>query len=113
MAYPPIPPKAKSSAFSYRSCPHYDRRKPLVNRIPSYFPGNCDEIAMHISREIAMSLQHFFYSGERDGLRICSLEWLSESTNEQSAAMGRWYLGQLENGSMQEDVAFRSMERKG
>ena len=27
------------------------------------------------------------------------LEWLAESTNERSSAMGRWYLGQLENGT--------------
>jgi DNA polymerase III epsilon subunit-like protein len=34
------------------------------------------------------------------------LEWLSESTNERSSAMGRWYLGQLENGCGLEDAAF-------
>jgi hypothetical protein len=32
------------------------------------------------------------------------LEWLAESTNEKSSAMGRWYLGQLENGCGLEDV---------
>ena len=38
------------------------------------------------------------------------LEWLAESTNERSSAMGRWYLGQLENGTVLEDAAFLDLE---
>ena len=34
------------------------------------------------------------------------LEWLAESTNERSSAMGHWYLTQLENGSELDDAAF-------
>jgi hypothetical protein len=32
------------------------------------------------------------------------LEWLAESKNERSSAMGHWYLAQLENGCGLEDV---------
>jgi len=38
------------------------------------------------------------------------LEWLAESTNEQSSAMGRWYLGQLANGCGLEDAAFLDLQ---
>jgi hypothetical protein len=38
------------------------------------------------------------------------LEWLAESTNERSSAMGRWDLGQLENGTVLEDAAFLDLE---
>ena len=34
------------------------------------------------------------------------LVWLAGSTNERSSTMGRWYLGQLANGSGLEDAAF-------
>jgi DNA polymerase-3 subunit epsilon len=38
------------------------------------------------------------------------LEWLAESTNGRSSAMGRWYLGQLENGRGLEDAAFLDLQ---
>ncbi len=38
------------------------------------------------------------------------LEWLAESTNERSSAMGRWYLGQLEDGCGLEDAAFLDLQ---
>ncbi len=38
------------------------------------------------------------------------LDWLAESTNERSLAMGRWYLGQLENGCGLEDAAFLDLQ---
>ncbi len=38
------------------------------------------------------------------------LEWLSESTNEQSSSMGRWYLEQLEQGIEIDDVAFLDLQ---
>ena len=38
------------------------------------------------------------------------LEWLAESTNEKSSAMGRWYLGQLANGCGLEDAAFPDLQ---
>ena len=38
------------------------------------------------------------------------LEWLAESTNEKSSAMGRWYLGQLANGCRLEDAAFPDLQ---
>lgn len=38
------------------------------------------------------------------------LEWLAESTNERSSAMGRWYLAQLENGCGLEDAAFLDLQ---
>jgi DNA polymerase-3 subunit epsilon len=38
------------------------------------------------------------------------LEWLAESTNERSSAMGRWYLGQLANGNGLEDAAFLDLQ---
>ena len=38
------------------------------------------------------------------------LEWLAESTNERSSAMGRWYLGQLKNGCGLEDAAFLDLQ---
>jgi DNA polymerase-3 subunit epsilon len=38
------------------------------------------------------------------------LEWLAESTNERSSAMGRWYLSQLKNGCGLEDAAFLDLQ---
>jgi len=38
------------------------------------------------------------------------LEWLAESTNERSSAMGRWYLAQLDNGCGLEDAAFLDLQ---
>jgi DNA polymerase III epsilon subunit-like protein len=38
------------------------------------------------------------------------LEWLAESTNAKSSAMGRWYLGQLKNGCGIEDAAFLDLQ---
>ena len=47
------------------------------------------------------------YQEAREDAELRSwLEWLAESTNERSSAMGRWYLGQLENGTALEDAAF-------
>jgi DNA polymerase-3 subunit epsilon len=46
---------------------------------------------------------------EDAGLRSW-LEWLAESTNERSSAMGRWYLGQLANGCVLEDAAFLDLQ---
>jgi len=51
-----------------------------------------------------------YQEAREDGELRSWLEWLSESSNERSSAMGRWYLGQLENGSMAEDVAFLDLE---
>ncbi len=43
------------------------------------------------------------YQEAREDAELRSwLEWLTKSTNERSSAMGRWYLGQLENGSVLE-----------
>jgi DNA polymerase III epsilon subunit-like protein len=51
------------------------------------------------------------YQQAREGSEFRSwLEWLSESTNERSSAMGRWYLGQLANGSAPEDLAFLDLD---
>jgi DNA polymerase-3 subunit epsilon len=38
------------------------------------------------------------------------LEWLAESTNGRSSAMGRWYLRQLQNGCGLEDAAFLDLQ---
>ena len=38
------------------------------------------------------------------------LEWLVASTNERSSAMGRWYLGKLENGSAAQDAAILDLQ---
>jgi hypothetical protein len=38
------------------------------------------------------------------------MAWLAESTNEKSSAMGRWYLGQLENGNGLEDAAMLDLQ---
>ena len=38
------------------------------------------------------------------------LEWLAESTNERSSAMGRWYLTQLANGNGLEDAAMLDLQ---
>jgi hypothetical protein len=38
------------------------------------------------------------------------LEWLAESKNYRSLAMGRWHLGQLKNGTVLEDAAFLDLE---
>jgi DNA polymerase III epsilon subunit-like protein len=42
----------------------------------------------------------------KDAELMAWLVWLAESTNGRSSAMGRWYLGQLENGCGLEDAAF-------
>jgi len=47
------------------------------------------------------------YQEAREDAELRSwLEWLAESSNERSSAMGRWYLAQLDNGSGLEDAAF-------
>jgi hypothetical protein len=51
------------------------------------------------------------YQEAREDAELRSwLEWLAESTNERSSAMGHWYLGQLENGTVLEDTAFLDLE---
>ena len=46
------------------------------------------------------------YQEAREDAELRSwLEWLAESSNEKSSSMGRWYLGQLENGNGLEDAA--------
>ncbi len=51
------------------------------------------------------------YQEAREDAELRSwLEWLAESTNERSSAMGRWYLEQLENGTVLEDAAFLDLE---
>jgi hypothetical protein len=51
------------------------------------------------------------YQEAREDAELRSwLEWLAESTNERSSAMGRWDLGQLENGTVREDAAFLDLE---
>ena len=51
------------------------------------------------------------YQEAREDAELRSwLEWLAESTNERSSAMGRWYLEQLENGTGLEDAAFLDLE---
>ena len=51
----------------------------------------------------------FHEAGEDSELRSW-MDWLAESTNERSSAMGRWYLEQLENGTVLEDAAFLDLE---
>jgi len=51
-----------------------------------------------------------YQEAREDGEVRSWLEWLAESTNERSSAMGRWYLGQLGNTSVQEDAAFLDLE---
>ena len=51
------------------------------------------------------------YQEARDDAELMSwLEWLAESTNEKSSAMGRWYLGQLANGNGLEDAAMLDLQ---
>jgi DNA polymerase-3 subunit epsilon len=51
------------------------------------------------------------YQEAREDPELMSwLEWLAESTNERSSAMGRWYLKQLKNGSGLEDAAFLDLQ---
>ena len=51
------------------------------------------------------------YQEARDDAELVSwLEWLAESTNEKSSAMGRWYLGQLANGNGLEDAAMLDLQ---
>jgi DNA polymerase III epsilon subunit-like protein len=51
------------------------------------------------------------YQEAREDFELRSwLEWLAESTNERSSAMGRWYLAQLENGCGLEDGAFLDLQ---
>ena len=51
------------------------------------------------------------YQEARDDAELKSwLEWLQESTNEKSSAMGRWYLGQLANGNGLEDAAMLDLQ---
>ena len=51
------------------------------------------------------------YQEAREDAELRSwLEWLAESTNERSSAMGCWYLGQLANGSGLEDAAFLDLQ---
>jgi DNA polymerase III epsilon subunit-like protein len=48
-------------------------------------------------------------AAEDDELRSW-IEWLAESTNERSSAMGRWYLAQLAGGASLEDVALIDLQ---
>ena len=51
------------------------------------------------------------YQEAREDAELRSwLEWLAESTNERSSAMGRWYLRQLANGCGLEDAAFLDLQ---
>ena len=51
------------------------------------------------------------YQEAREDAELRSwLEWLAESTNDKSSAMGRWYLGQLANGCGLEDAAFLDLQ---
>ena len=51
------------------------------------------------------------YQEAREDAELMSwLEWLAESTNERSSAMGRWYLKQLANGCGLEDAAFLDLQ---
>ena len=51
-----------------------------------------------------------YQEAREDAELMAWLEWLAESTNERSSAMGRWYLGQLENGCGLEDAAFLDLQ---
>ena len=51
------------------------------------------------------------YQEAREDAELRSwLKWLSDSSNEKSSKMGRWYLGQLENGCGLEDAAFLDLQ---
>lgn len=51
------------------------------------------------------------YQEAREDAELMSwLEWLAESTSEQSSAMGRWYLKQLKSGCGLEDAAFLDLQ---
>lgn len=51
------------------------------------------------------------YQEAREDAELRSwLKWLSESSNEKSSKMGRWYLGQLANGCGLEDAAFLDLQ---
>jgi DNA polymerase-3 subunit epsilon len=51
------------------------------------------------------------YQEAREDAELMSwLEWLAESTNGRSSAMGRWYLAQLDNGCGLEDAAFLDLQ---
>ena len=51
-----------------------------------------------------------YQEARRDSEVRSWLEWLAESTNERSSAMGRWYLTQLENGNGLEDAAILDLQ---
>ncbi len=54
------------------------------------------------------------YQEAREDAELRSwLEWLAESTNERSSAMGRWYLGQLASGATLEDATFLDVDMPG
>jgi hypothetical protein len=50
-----------------------------------------------------------YQEAREDGELRSWLEWLAESTNERSSAMGRWNLGQLGNTFMPEQVRLRAL----
>ena len=63
------------------------------------------------SRIIFGKFKGRLYQEAREDAELRSwLEWLAESTNERSSAMGRWYLAQLENGCELEDAAFLDLQ---
>jgi DNA polymerase-3 subunit epsilon len=63
------------------------------------------------SRIIFGKFKGRLYHEAREDAELRSwLEWLAESTNERSSAMGRWYLEQLENGCGLEDAAFLDLQ---
>jgi DNA polymerase-3 subunit epsilon len=63
------------------------------------------------SRIIFGKFKGRLYQEAREDAELRSwLEWLAESTNERSSAMGRWYLKQLDNGCGLEDAAFLDLQ---
>lgn len=63
------------------------------------------------SRLIFGKFKGRLYQEAREDAELMSwLQWLAESTNERSSAMGRWYLEQLAKGSALEDAAFLDLQ---
>lgn len=51
-----------------------------------------------------------YQEAAEDGELRSWIEWLADSTNERSSAMGRWYLAQLAGGASLEDVALIDLQ---
>ena len=63
------------------------------------------------SRLIFGKFKGRLYQEAREDAELMSwLQWLAESTNERSSAMGLWYLEQLAKGSGLEDAAFLDLQ---